>query len=69
MEINYSILYGNYIKLEDWKREYEMFLDTSYYDMFCVRDIRNKDFNSNNSWHFATKDKAEQFLELINEAY
>ena len=51
------------------KREYEIFRDTAYYDMYCVRDTSNKKFNSNTSWHFATKDKAEKFLELIKEAY
>lgn len=50
------------------KREYEMFLDSSYYDMFCVRDESDKSFNSRTNWHFIHKADAEKFLELLNLA-
>lgn len=50
------------------KRVYEIFVDTSYYDMWCVRDVSDKDFNSKTSWHFSTKEEAEQYCKLINEA-
>lgn len=49
-------------------REYEIFQDASYYDMWCVRDISDKKFNSRTSWHFILKEDAEQFLKLIREA-
>lgn len=50
------------------KRKYQLFKDLCYYDMFCVRDISDRDFNSNTSWHFNLKKDAEKFLELLNKA-
>ena len=49
-------------------REYEMFLDQSYYDYWCVRRRGVRDFNSVESWHFTRKDRAEALLELLREA-
>ena len=49
--------------------KFEMFKDEFYYDMWCVRDISNRYFNSRTSWHFTTKDKADKFLKLLNKAY
>jgi uncharacterized Fe-S cluster-containing radical SAM superfamily protein len=50
------------------KRKYEMFMDDAYYGMYCVRDISNRNFNSATSWHFPTKEKAEEFLKIIRKA-
>lgn len=50
------------------KREYEIFKDESYYDMWCVRDITDKDFNSRTSWHFDSHSQAFMFFNLIKEA-
>lgn len=50
------------------KREYESFVDESYYNMTCVRRISNKDFNSSESWHFSEPKDAEMFLKLLNIA-
>ena len=52
------------------KREWEMFLDSSYYDMFCVRCLSfSKDFNSQLSFHFVLKRDAETFAELLKKAH
>ena len=50
------------------KREYEIFNDSSYYGMWCVRDTEDKDFDSRTSWHFVDKKDAEQLLDLLNKA-
>lgn len=50
------------------KRTYELFIDDSYYGMWCVRDTDDKDFNSRTSWHFANKDDACNLLTLLNKA-
>ena len=51
-----------------YKRTYKMFLDESYFGMWCVRDILDRDFNSRTSWHFASKEDAENLLNLLNKA-
>jgi hypothetical protein len=50
------------------KREWEMFCDLSYYDMWCVREIHDKRFDSPTSFHFSTKVAAEAFFILIKGA-
>lgn len=49
-------------------REWEMFCDLCYYDMWCVRATEDKDFNSQLSFHFNTKIEAKTFAELILKA-
>lgn len=53
-------------------REWEMFIDRSYFDYFCVRlasDLNNgRDFNSDTSFHFNTDTQAKQFVELLKQA-
>lgn len=51
------------------KREREIFCDLAYYNMWCVREIHDRKFDSVTSFHFVTKEKAEQFLTLIKEAF
>ena len=50
------------------EREWEVFQDESYYDMWCVREVHDRNFNSFTSFHFTTKEKAEIFLGLVKEA-
>lgn len=47
------------------KREWEMFVDRSYYDMTCVRVVGETNLNSALAFHFDTWKIAEQFAELI----
>ena len=49
-------------------REWEVFVDRSYYDSVCVRLAQNRSFNSNTSFHFDTQQQAEQFVELLKIA-
>ena len=49
-------------------REWEVFIDDSYYGMFCVRVKDDRDFNSPVSFHFMVKEKALQFVELLKES-
>lgn len=48
-------------RLRDW----ELFQDSAMYDMWCCRIVEDTDFNSPTSFHFDTKELAEQFLSLI----
>ena len=49
-------------------REWEMFIDHSYFDYFCVRLASDRDFNSDTSFHFNTIEQAQQFVELLKQA-
>ena len=49
-------------------REWEMFIDRSYFDYFCVRLVSDRDFNSDTSFHFNTDTQAQQFIELLKQA-
>ncbi len=46
-------------------REWEIFEDMFYYDMICVRHKGDKNFNSQNSYHFYTYDDAYLFAYLL----
>lgn len=48
-------------------REWEVFVDRSYYDCVCVRIAKDRDFNSNTSFHFTTQQQADQFVELLKQ--
>lgn len=48
--------------------KYEMFLDMSYYDMWCVRCLSDRRFDSPLSFHFMKKEDAEEFKRLIELA-
>ena len=50
------------------KPKFELFCDESYYDMWCVRNVDDKRFNSPTSFHFVKKEDAEKFKELIEKA-
>lgn len=49
-------------------REWEVFVDMSYFSCVCVRLVGDKDFNSNTSFHFDTQQQADQFVELLKIA-
>lgn len=49
-------------------REWEVFIDRSYFDCVCVRLAQDRSFNSNTSFHFTTQQQAEQFVELLKQA-
>lgn len=49
-------------------REWEVFVDLSYYDSVCVRIANDRDFNSNTSFHFDTQQQTDQFVELLKIA-
>lgn len=48
--------------------KWEIFCDTSYYDLWCMRPVGDKDFNSPLSFHFAKKEDAEALLEIVNKS-
>ena len=50
-------------------REWEVFVDMSYFDCVCVRLTGDKDFNSNTSFHFNTDKQARDFVELLKQAH
>ena len=49
-------------------RNWECFVDVSYYDMVCVRWKEDKTFNSQSSFHFSTSNEAGLFIMLLMEA-
>lgn len=49
-------------------REWEVFLDLSYFDCVCIRLAQDRSFNSNTSFHFNTIEQADQFVELLKQA-
>ena len=48
------------------KRTYEMFIDDSYYGMWCVKEIESRYFDR--TWHFADKKDAYDLLMLLSKA-
>ena len=50
------------------KDGYELYCDSAYYDMWCVRNINDKRFQSPTSFHFIHKADAEEFKRLIEIA-
>jgi hypothetical protein len=50
------------------KRVWELFSDPCYYDMWCVRLVSDKNFNSVTSFHLARHEDAKKLLELLELA-
>jgi hypothetical protein len=48
--------------------KYELFIDESYYGLFCVRNKDDTRFNSPMSFHFETIRDAIEFKRLIEIA-
>jgi hypothetical protein len=49
--------------------QWEMFVDSNFYDCWAVRPIGDKDFNSPRLFHFFEKEDAEKFKELVEKSY
>jgi hypothetical protein len=47
--------------------KWEYFLDPGYYDMWCVRPVGDKDFNSPRNFHIASRVEAEALTDLLNK--
>lgn len=60
---------NNYFK-DKRGREWEWFVDESYYGMTCVRldCTGGRDFNAQTSFHFSTTALALEFVELLKVA-
>ena len=48
--------------------KWEMFCDESYYDMWAVRPVGDKDFNSPRLFHVSTREDAIKLVGLLNSA-
>jgi hypothetical protein len=51
------------------RAKWELYSDPSYYEMWAVREVGDRDFNSPRLFHFATQDEAEQFKALLDKSY
>lgn len=51
------------------RTKWELFSDSSYYDMFAVRPVGDKDFDSPRLFHFGNMDDAKRFKELVEKAF
>ena len=49
--------------------KWEIFMDESNYDMWGVRPVKDRDFNSPRLFHFINKQDAENFKKLIEKSY
>jgi hypothetical protein len=49
--------------------KWEIFLDVSNYDMWGVRPVGDKDFNSPRLFDFVDKEDAEKFKKLVEKSY
>ena len=57
------------MKKNQFRVKWEMFMDSSNYDMWAVRPVKDKSFNSPRLFHFVEKQDAENFKELIEKSY
>ncbi len=48
---------------------WEYFIDAAYYDMWAVRPVGDRDFNSPRLFHFTSKDEAILCKELMENAF
>jgi hypothetical protein len=48
--------------------KWELFLDDSYYGLWCVRPAGDTDFNSQRTFHFIEKTDAGNFKNLVSKA-
>lgn len=47
---------------------WEFFMDKSYYDMWAVRPVGDRDFNSPRLFHFATREEAIAAADALSKA-
>ncbi len=55
-------------KIDQKRCNFEIFNDSGYYQMWCVRNANDKRFSSPFSFHFDKKEDAEEFKRLIELA-
>ena len=48
---------------------WEMFSNPSYYDMWAVREVGDRSFESPRLFHFVFKEDAEAFKALLEKSY
>ena len=48
---------------------WEMFSDPSYYDMWAVREVGDRSFESPRLFHFVFREDAEAFKALLEKSY
>lgn len=48
---------------------WEYFIDVAYYDMWAVRPVGDRDFNSPRLFHFTNKDEAVLCKELLENSF
>lgn len=51
------------------RAKWEIYSDPSYYDMWAVREVGDRDFNSPRLFHFITYEEAKQFKALLEKSY
>lgn len=49
--------------------KWEYFVDESYYGMYAVRPVGDKNFNSPRLFHFADEEDAIKCVELMEKAH
>jgi hypothetical protein len=49
--------------------KWEYFFDDAFFDMWAVRPIGDKDFNSPRLFHFILKEDAENLKDLLNQSH
>ena len=47
--------------------DYEIFCDSSYYDMWCVRPKGSTEFNDPRNRHFDTEEEAREYKKLAEK--
>lgn len=48
--------------------KWEVFMDESHFDLFCVRLKTDRDFSSKSTFQFINKEDAEQFKNLLEKS-
>ncbi len=49
--------------------KWEVFPDDSFFNMWAVRPVGDKDFNSPRLFHYASKEDADKLKELLEKAH
>jgi len=47
------------------RREWHLFCDMSYFDLYCVKPVEVREFGSSESFHFMELKDAREFFRLI----
>ena len=49
--------------------KWEVFMDYSFYEMWAVRPVGDKDFNSPRLFHYVLKEDADKLKELLDKSH